>query len=81
MGKFSADFEERCCDLDRVLGAGRSYDVICRALCIGGRRAKLWVIDGFGQDAVLERITLLRFPSCSSLSQRLFVCYLPSPII
>ena len=57
MGKFSADFEERCCDLDRVLGAGRSYDVICRALGIGGRRAKLWVIDGVGQDAVLERIT------------------------
>ncbi len=57
MGTFSADFEERCCELDRILGAGRSYDVVCRGLCIGGRRAKLWVIDGFGQDAVLERIT------------------------
>jgi len=57
MGKFSADFKERCRDLDAVLGAGRSYDVISRWLCIGGRQAKLWVIDGFGQDAVLERIT------------------------
>lgn len=56
MEKFSQDFEERCRVLDQLIGVGRCYDVINRTLRIGGRRAKLWVIDGYGQDAVLERI-------------------------
>ncbi|MBQ3103178.1 MAG: spore germination protein [Oscillospiraceae bacterium] len=56
MEKLSQDFEENCRVLDQLIGVGRSYDVIHRTLFVGGRRAKLWVIDGYGQDAVLERI-------------------------
>ena len=39
-----------------VLGAGRSCDMVCRDLYVGGRRARFWVIDGFGGDAILERM-------------------------
>ena len=43
--------------LDTLLGAGRNYDVINRDLEIGQRRARLYVIDGYGDDGVIERIT------------------------
>lgn len=42
--------------LDDLLGVGRSYDVISRDLWIGSRRARLYVIDGYGDDGVIERI-------------------------
>ena len=41
---------------DETLGVGRSCDMVSRDLRIGGRRARVWVIDGFGGDAVLERM-------------------------
>ena len=42
--------------LDDLLGVGRSYDVISRDLWIGSRRGRLYVIDGYGDDGVIERI-------------------------
>jgi len=42
--------------LDALLGVGRNYDVINRDLYIGGRRGRIYVIDGYGDDGVLERI-------------------------
>ena len=42
--------------LDALLGVGRSYDVINRDLYIGSRRGRIYVIDGYGDDGVLERI-------------------------
>ena len=30
--------------------------MVCRDLYVGGRRARFWVIDGFGGDAILERM-------------------------
>ena len=42
--------------LDSLLGVGRSYDVISRDLWIGSRRGRLYVIDGYGDDGVIERI-------------------------
>ena len=33
-----------------------SCDMVCRDLYVGGRRARFWVIDGFGGDAILERM-------------------------
>ena len=42
--------------LDDLLGVGRSYDVISRDLWIGSRRSRLYVIDGYGDDGVIERI-------------------------
>ena len=41
---------------DETLGVGRSCDLVSRDLRIGGRRARVWVIDGFGGDAILERM-------------------------
>lgn len=42
--------------LDDLLGAGRNYDIIARDLCIGQRKGRLYVIDGYGDDGVTERI-------------------------
>ena len=50
------DFEKRCAALDEKLGMGRSFDMVGRTLSIGGKRARLWVVNGYVQDAMLERI-------------------------
>ena len=39
-----------------LLGVGRSCDMVSRDYLIGGRRARLWVVDGFGSDSILERM-------------------------
>ena len=49
-------FERRCAVLDEQLGVGRSFDMVGRTLTIGERRARLWVVNGYAQDALLERI-------------------------
>lgn len=43
--------------LDTLLGVGRNFDVISRDIYIGQRRGRLYVIDGYGDDGVIERIT------------------------
>ena len=48
-------FDERAAALDGLLGVGRSFDMIGRTLRIGGRRARLWVGNGYADDTVLER--------------------------
>ena len=48
-------FLRRTEELDRRLGVGRSFDMVGRSLTIGGRRARLWVVNGYADDAVLER--------------------------
>ena len=50
------DFHTRTAALDEALGVGRCFDMTARSLCIGGRRARLWVVNGYAQDDVLERI-------------------------
>ena len=42
--------------LDLLLGVGRCFDLITRDLVAGGRRCRLYVVDGYGDDAVIERI-------------------------
>lgn len=42
--------------LDELLGVGRNYDVINRNLYVGSRKGRLYVIDGYGDDGVIERI-------------------------
>lgn len=42
--------------LDDKIGVGRNFDVISRDLMIGGRSARLYVLDGYGDDGVIERI-------------------------
>ena len=43
--------------LDALLGVGRNYDVISRDLYIGDRKGRMYVVDGYGDDGVIERIT------------------------
>ena len=56
MEKFSTDYMENVQTLDQLLGVGRSCDMVSRDYLIGGRRARLWVVDGFGSDSILERM-------------------------
>lgn len=56
MEKLSVSYEENVRRMDEILGVGRCCDVVSRNLRIGGRRGRIWVIDGYGQDAILERM-------------------------
>ena len=48
-------FDARTAALDELLGTGRSFDMVTRPLTIAGRRARLWVVNGYAEDALLER--------------------------
>ena len=65
MEQLSADFDRNAAALDALLGVGRSCDLIARDLLAGGRRCRLYTVDGYGDDAVLERVIgfLLSLPS------------------
>lgn len=56
MEKISNDYRENVRVLDGLLGVGRRCDMVSRDYLIGGRRARLWVVDGFGSDSILERM-------------------------
>lgn len=56
MEKISNDYWENVRVLDGLLGVGRSCDMVSRDYLIAGRRARLWVVDGFGSDSILERM-------------------------
>jgi len=56
--------------LDEALGVGRNYDIISRDLCIGRRRGRLYVIDGYGDDGVLERINAFLMGEGAVLAER-----------
>ena len=43
-------------ELDQALGAGQNFDMVARELRIGGQRAKLWVVNGYAKDDLLERL-------------------------
>ena len=56
MDRLSEHHEENVRALDELLGVGRCFDMVSRDLCVGGKRARLWVVDGYGDDAVIERM-------------------------
>lgn len=56
MEQLSIHYGDNVRRMDELLGVGRSCDLVSRDLVIGGRRARLWVIDGYGRDAILERM-------------------------
>lgn len=62
MDCLTADFEENVRTLDSLLGVGRCFDMISRDLYVGGKRARLWVVDGYGDDAVIERMLSFWLP-------------------
>lgn len=56
MGKISDNYTENVRQFDKALGVGRSMDMVSRDYIIAGRRARLWVVDGYGKDETLERM-------------------------
>ena len=56
MERLTGHFEQDVRTLDALLGVERCFDMIARDLVAGGRRCRLYVVDGYGDDAVLERM-------------------------
>ena len=56
MEDLSKNYGENVQRFNNVLGVGRSCDLVSRDYIIGGRRARIWVIDGYGKDEILERM-------------------------
>ena len=50
------DFETRTAQLDDLLGVGRNFDMVGRSLQVGGRKARLWVVNGYAEDMLIERM-------------------------
>ena len=50
------DFREKTAALDGLLGVGQCFDMTARDLTIGGRAARLWVVNGYAQEDLLERV-------------------------
>ena len=56
MEELSNNYGENVRRFNDVLGVGRSCDLVSRDYIIGGKRARIWVIDGYGKDEILERM-------------------------
>ena len=50
------NFSAKTAALDGLLGVGRCFDMTARDLTIGTRRARLWVVNGYAQENILERM-------------------------
>ena len=50
------NFREKAAALDALLGVGCCFDMTGRDLTIGGHAARLWVVNGYAQEEVLERV-------------------------
>ena len=66
------EFSTRTAALDDALGAGRCFDMTARDLTIGGRRARLWVVNGYAQESILERMIAqwLAAPDLTDMKRR-----------
>ena len=56
MEYLSRDYESNVQRFNDLLGTERCFDMIARDLCIGNRRARIWTIDGYGDDEVIEHM-------------------------
>ena len=56
MGTLSDCYMDNVRRFNDVLGVGRSCDIVSRDYVIGGKRARIWVVDGYGKDETLERM-------------------------
>ncbi len=50
------DYDTRTAQLDDLLGVGRNFDMVGREVRVGQRRARLWVVNGYAEDALIERM-------------------------
>lgn len=81
MTELARDFARNTAALDQMLGVERNYDMITRPLRIGRRQARLWVVDGYGEDSVLERMAAFwlslpeqRVEQAESIQQLIELC-------
>lgn len=49
-------FNETVRRVEGLLGAGRNFDLVRRELVIAGRRALLYLVNGYAKDELLERL-------------------------
>ena len=56
MEQLSGNFSHDCAFFDRQLGAGINYDLLTRNIRVGAHRGRLWCIDGYADDATVERM-------------------------
>ncbi|MGM9619789.1 MAG: spore germination protein [Oscillospiraceae bacterium] len=57
METLSGSYARDCAYLDRRLGVGKNYDLIARDVSFGGgRRGRIWCVDGYADDQTVERI-------------------------
>ena len=49
-------FSDVLAQMDDILGAGRNFDMVSRDLTIAGSRARLYVVNGYAKEDILERI-------------------------
>ena len=77
------DFAGRAAHFDTLFGVGRNFDMIGRNLVIGGRQARLWAVNGYAKDALLERIvaSLIALPRISGKAtiQDFVACCVSAP--
>lgn len=81
MTELARDFARNTAAIDQMLGVERNYDMITRPLRIGRRQARLWVVDGYGEDSVLERMAAFwlslpeqRVEQAESIQQLIELC-------
>ncbi len=52
----TGSYAQDCDLLDRALRINESFDIVGRNLSVGGRKARLYLIDGFAKDAIMLKI-------------------------
>lgn len=56
MEKLSNHYQDNVRRMNELLGVPRNCDMVSRDFVIAGRRARIWVVDGYGSDEILERM-------------------------
>lgn len=56
MEKLGTSYWDNVDHLNDLLGANRCCDMVTRDMQIGGHTARMWLVDGFGSDNVIERM-------------------------
>lgn len=56
MEQLSDNYTDNVNWFNERLGVGRSCDLVSRDYFVGGHRSRIWVVDGYGRDDVLERM-------------------------
>ena len=81
---FSDDYKKNAEMMDAELGTGKSFDLKARDISAGGRRCRLYFVNGFIKDAVCERVIAHlmaadgeKMRACESVEQFIAVASIP----